>query len=238
MRQAEKVIRRNTVDVGTDVADSFGDRRLSDLLPTEIVRQIGFDPESLVFDRNTFVGPRRMTDPGLLAFHLEPPFQRRSNTIDPMGSFTPSDGPPQISNWFLVELSDTRAPAFSTFPLAFSALANGVVVGDGEYLRFGRLVEELRAAPEFTRASLQVLGCDKEYQLSEYLGVQAELAGNLARTFLTRAKCPAQFVSVEPVSYRGRSLFRLKVSDADAENIGEVVRLIIQAFGVAVEVFD
>ena len=234
MRRMANHVRRNTVDVGTDAADSFGDRRLSDLLPSEIVRQIGFDPESLVFDRSTFAAARRMTDPGLVAFHLDRPFQRPSKAIDRMGSLAP----PQITNWFLVELSDTRAPAFSAFPLAFSALANAVVVRDGQYLRFGRLVEELRAAPEFTRASLHVLGCDREYQLSEYLGVQAELAGILARTFLTRAKCPARLVSVEPVSYRGRSLFRLKVSDAGAHNIGEVARLIIQAFGVAVEVFD
>jgi hypothetical protein len=212
-----------------DVPDSFGDRRLSDLLPTEIVRQIGFDPESFLFDRTTFTTPRRMTDPGLLTFPLDPPFQRRSNTIDPARTFA-------ITSWFLVELSDATVPAFSTFPITFGR--SGVVVRDGQYLRFGRLVEEMRTTPQLTQASCQIFACDKEYQLSDYLGVQTELAGHLARSFLLSAKCPAEFVSVETVSYRGRSLFRLRLSDADAPNAAEVVRLMIQAFGVAVEVFD
>jgi hypothetical protein len=212
-----------------DVADSFGDRRLSDLLPTENVRQIGFDLESFFFDHTPFTTPRRMTDPGLLIFPLDPPFQWRSNTVDPARTFA-------ITSWFLVELSDATVAAFSTFTIPFGRC--GVVVRDGQYLRFGRLVEEMRIGPKLTQASCQIFACDKEYQLSDYLSVQTELAGHLAQSFLTHTKCPAEFVGVETVSYRGRSHFRLRLSDTDAPNVADVVRFMILAFGVAVEVFD
>jgi hypothetical protein len=146
--------------------------------------------------------------------------------------------PPQVASWFLVELNDLTAPAFSTFPIAFGLRMDCVVVRHGQYLHFGRIIDEVRNPPDLTPASPQVLLCDKDYQLSEYLGVQAELAGNLVRSFIARTRCPATFIGVEPVSYRGRALFRLQLSDPDAPNVEDVVRLMIQAFGVAVEVID
>jgi hypothetical protein len=137
-----------------------------------------------------------------------------------------------------VDLKDKTVHAFSTFVVTVRSGNDGVVVKDGLYLRFGRITEAIRGAPTVTRDSLQIVGCDKEFMLSEYINFQAELAANLTRTFMRRARCSAGFVSLEPVSFRGRTLFRIKVADANAPNLEEVVRLLIQAFAVAVEVFD
>jgi hypothetical protein len=115
---------------------------------------------------------------------------------------------------------------------------DGVVLRDGPYLRFGRIMETLRGAPAVTPSSLQIVSCDRDFMLSEYLNFQAELAANLVKTFIAKAACSAVFISLEPVSFRSRTLFRLKVSDASAPHLDEVVRYLIQAFSVAVEVFD
>jgi hypothetical protein len=225
------------VDNALGAADSFGDRRLSDLLPSEMVRQIGFDPDALLFNPGSFAVPRRMTDPVQSVFGADPPFARRGSAAG-AAAFMPLFQPPPQSpvSCFYVELKDRTVHAFSTFAIAPRPGNDGVVVRDGPYLRFGRITEAIRGTPVATAASLQIVSWDKEFMLAEYINFQAELAANLARTFIAKAKCPARFVAIEPVSFRGRTLFRLRVTNAGARNIEEVVRLLIQAFAVAVEV--
>jgi hypothetical protein len=227
----EKRHHQNTVETALEEADSFEDRRLSDLLPSDMVRQIGFDPDALLFKPGAFAIPRRMTDPVQSVFGSDPGFARRGSAI-----FIP---PAQkVVNCFFVELKDRIVHAFSTFVITLRSENDGVVVKDGLYLRFGRITEEIPGAPTVQSASLQIVARDKDFMLSEYINFQGELAANLARTFIVKAQCPVRFVSIEPVSFRGRTLFRMKVSNANAPNLEEVVRLLIQAFSVAVEVFD
>jgi hypothetical protein len=237
MSARDSPVRRNTVDF--ESLDTFGDRRLSDLLPREIVRQIGFDPDSYLFGHASIPLPRRMTDPVQFVPIVDLPAQPRQRDLD-FAQF-PAATPPaplQIVSCFLVELSDQIVHAFSTFPIPVPTRNAGVILQDGIYHRLGRISEEIRGTPTITPTSLQIVGRDKDAILSDYLNLQTELAGNLAKSFLVRARCPAQFVSIEPVSFRSRTLFRLKVSDADAPNLEEVARLLIQAFSVGVEIYD
>jgi hypothetical protein len=230
-------VRRNTVDF--ESFDSFGDRRLSDLLPREIVRQIGLDPDSYLFGHSSIPLPRRMTDPVQFIPNSDLPPQPRQRALD-FTQFPPATHPPplQIVSCFLVELSDQTVHAFSTFPIPLPTRNAGVIVKDGLYLRFGRISEEVRGTLTITPTSLQIVSRDKDAILSDYLNLQTELAANLTKSFLLKAHCPAQFVSIEAVSFRARTLFRLRVSDADAPNLEEVARLVIQAFSVGVEIYD
>ena len=221
--------------------DSMNDRRVSDLLPMEIVRQIGLDPDSLLFPRS-FACQRRMTDP--IVFTPGPDSsvsQRRATMIDrvvPQPPIVVQPPSPVVGtpNWFVVEIGDARVNAFCTFPLAASA-ADGVVVRDRQYLRFGRIVEQVKSS-RFEAMAPQIVAIDQECQLGDYVNGQTEIATALIPSFMQRAECDAGFVSVETVSHQARALFRVRVRDAGAANLDRVVRLLIQMFAVAVEIYD
>ena len=182
--------------------DSMNDRRVSDLLPMEIVRQIGLDPDSLLFPRS-FACQRRMTDP--IVFTPGPDSsvsQRRATMIDrvvPQPPIVVQPPSPVVGtpNWFVVEIGDARVNAFCTFPLAASA-ADGVVVRDRQYLRFGRIVEQVKSS-RFEAMAPQIVAIDQECQLGDYVNGQTEIATALIPSFMQRAECDAGFVSVETV---------------------------------------
>ncbi|OHT10735.1 hypothetical protein TRFO_19973 [Tritrichomonas foetus] len=244
----EKPHRLNSALVDPDQEDPFDDRRLSDLLPTEFIRQIGFDPQAFLFNNTSFQMRRRMTDPGLFVVYnaAETQTQRRMTTIEKYPTPPPPNigtsplcdvTPQQITNWFLVELSDVKVNAFSTFHTE-SAISDGVVVRDGVYLRFGRILKEIKAPQTFDRAAPQIISIDITSSLSDYIIGQTAVASAMIPTFLRKCDVPCEFISLETVSYDARALFRVKVTNASAPHLDRFVRLLIQTFCVAVEVYD
>ena len=218
--------RQQQDDLGEDHVIS--DRRLSYLLPVEMVRQIGFDPNCFLFPQSLPV-QRRMTDPILVTVtdDAAPP-QRRATVV----------AQPQSANQalFRVELWNSSIAAFSALPIVPGG-ADGVVVNDGRYLRFGRAVERLKTTQTDAPVA-QIVAVDKNCQLGEYMSMQAEIARAVMPSFMMRAECETRFLDLETVSYQARALFRVKVENADARNIDRVVRLLIQMFAIAVEVYD
>jgi hypothetical protein len=76
----QKMHRSNWLPSETDNED-FSDCRISDVLPADLAKQIGLDPNTYLFDGSALSSGRRMTDPGLFAFQLIHHFPRRSNTV-------------------------------------------------------------------------------------------------------------------------------------------------------------
>ena len=232
-----------------DSEDHFDDRRLSDLLPTDFIRQIGFDPQTFVFNPNNQQMRRRMTDPGLgvMFSAAEPPGQRRMTTSERYQPTSPLNminflGSPliemaQITNWFLVEINDMKVNAFSTFHCE-TATSDSVVVRDGSYLRFGRIIKEIKAPSNFDRSSPQILYVDSTPLLSDYIFSMNQISKSMIPIFLKKSNIQSELISVETVSYDARAMFRIKLSNASVPNIDKFIRFVIQTFGIAVEVYD
>lgn len=231
-----------------DQEDHFDDRRLSDLLPTEFIRQIGFDPQAYLFSSASLQMRRRMTDPGtsLIYNAAEPPAQRRMTSVDTYQTTTPTsygisplyEIPQQrITNWYLVELSDCTINAFSLFNCG-DARSDGVVVRDHTYLRFGRIIKEIKNPGNYDRATPQIISIDQNSFLYDYILGITNLATAMIPTFLKNSNVQSGFVSIETVSYDARALFRVKLTNASVPNIDKFIRCLVQAFCVAVEVYD
>ena len=237
MSRCDKPHRSSAQENERDDNDPFNDRRLSDVLPTEIVRQIGFDPDCYLFPRSVI--QRRMTDPILLTtFPDANQSQRRATMIE---RYIPQPTPqsPLITGpqtWFLVELNDVTVNAYANFPIPTNT-CDGVVVRDGCYLRFGRILEQLKGT-RIDRQAPEIVDIDRGGELSDYVNGQTQVAAALMPSFLARAKCATQVLGVETVSYQARALFRVKVRNANAPNMDAVVRLLIQMFSIAVEIYD
>lgn len=236
----------NTPTPEPDQEDHFDDRRLSDLLPTEFIRQIGFDPQAYLFSSASLQMRRRMTDPGasLIYNATEPPAQRRMTSIETYQNpanygISPLYEVPQqrITNWYLVELSDCTINAFSLFNCG-DARSDGVVVRDHSYLRFGRIVKEIKNPGNYDRSTPQIISVDQNSFLYDYILGITNLATAMIPTFLKNSNIQSEFVSMETVSYDARALFRVKLSNASVPNIDKFVRHLVQAFCVAVEVYD
>lgn len=217
-------------DSDADDTDSLEYCRLSDVLPAEIVRQIGFDPDSLL---STGAVPmaRRKTDPIFAIPHSSETPPRRA-TI----SISITTGPsPSYIGWFLVELSDVTVNASTTIPITGGG-QNSVIVRDGCYLRLGRILRELNSVQTLVPGTPQIIAVDTNGELGDYVMVQTQIASALIPSFFAREKCEARFRGVETVSYHARALLRVKVSDVYAANIDRVIRLIIHMFAMPVEV--
>lgn len=234
--------------VEPDQEDHFDDRRLSDLLPTELIRQNGLDPEAFLFN-NSLLTRRRMTDPGIFAAAFnppsEPPNQRRMTTTEkyppPSMNYIPSPLteiiPQKITNWFLVELADRQVRAFTTIP-SEQIRSDGVVVLDKSYLRFGRILQEIKGPASLDNDSHRIINFVDNPALSDYVMGQKDVASALIPTFLKKCNVPSRFISLEPVSFDCRTLFRIKLTRVNVPNIDAFIRLLIQAFCVAVEVYE
>jgi hypothetical protein len=225
----------------TEEEDLIDCRRISDVLPTDMAKQIGLDPCTSLFGMES-QSRRRMTDPGggfarksddVLGSRRSVQYSPLAMTAGPMMPVNP----PTISGWFRVELKDRTVCAYATFPVNAST-ADGVVVRDGAYLRYGRIMGDTHRPAEYNWQSPQITGIDKNSALSDYLQGQAMVASALIPSFLMKSECSAEFQGIECVSYQGRALLRVKMSNADAPNMDKVVRLLIHMFSVAVEVYD
>lgn len=237
----EKPHLSSSVEFSTDGGEVFHDRRLSDLLPTDFVRQIGFDPDQFIFKTSLQQKMmRRATDPGLGQFDPAPVTSRRASQIAEQPSFSPNLIYSQNSNiqWYVVELNDCTVNAYATPPLNFTT-SDGVIVRDGCYLRYGRILKRIKL-DECNKqcASLQIVATDPKREVGDFIFGVSQIAQKLIPNFIIQSGANSTFVSVETVSYQARSLIRVKVSDADDPRLMYVMQKLILVFGAPVEVYD
>jgi hypothetical protein len=208
--------------------DSICDRRLSDLLPVEIVRQIGFDPNSYLFERPI---RRRNTDPVSCPIGAFQSRARRSISLD--RGFPDVSPSLNIRHWFTVEVSDAVVVAFSQFPIAPNA-TGCVLLRDGKYLRIGQIIEQVHEQT-LSPFSPQICALDKDSELGDYLAEELEIAQRLARTFAKATGLRAKVENIELTSYQHRITLKIKVSTLEDPHLDSFARYLIQVFACAVE---
>jgi len=232
----------------SELEEPFIDRRLSDLLPSEFIRQVGLDPDQYIFaTSNQAKMRRRATDPGLTSPDAALSTYRRASQADYSGNVTPpnptSIGSPlclqqgqQMVSCFLVELADVTVDAFSCQALTAHD-SDGVIVRDGCYLRFGRIIRKIN--PESCdQSALQIIMMDVNGEVGDYINGQTQIAKELLPSFILQCGARCKFVSVETVSYQARSLIRVKVTNADDPNLDLVVQKLMMVFCSPVEIYD
>lgn len=241
----EKPHRASVTTFALDADDPFQDRRLSDLLPAEFIRQIGLDPDQFIF-KTTMQQKmrRRATDPGLTQFDPAPPTSRRLSQANEffqypqMLSMNSLSGRPNLAgfNCFVVELSDCTVIAFAA-DFINAKTSDGVIVRDGAYLRLGRIIS--KATPDqITDTALQIVQMDVDGSVGDFIRSQTQIAAALMPSFMAQAHCTCEFISVETVSYQSRSLIRVKVTNADDPLLVHVVQKLLAVFGAPAEVYD
>jgi hypothetical protein len=237
----EKPHLSSSAEFTADGEEAFHDRRLSDLLPADFIRQIGFDPDQFIFKTSLQQKMmRRATDPGLGQFDPAPLASRRASQVAEQPSFSPNFLAQQNLKlqWYIVELADCTINAYATPPLNFTT-SDGVIVRDGCYLRYGRILKRIKLEKcSKNCASLQIVATDPKRAVGDFISGVSEIAQRLVPNFIIQSGANCNFISVEMVSYQARSLIRVKVSDADDPRLMYVMQKLIQVFGAPVEVYD
>lgn len=225
-----------------DGGDAFHDRRLSDLLPADFIRQIGFDPDQFIFKPSIQQKMmRRATDPGLVQFDPAPATSRRASQIVEPSFYSPNfQNSMQNSKfqWFIVELSDCTVDAYAV-PALNCTSSGGVIVSDGCYLRYGQIKNIIKEGPNGRQnASLPIVGTDTNGTVGEFILSTSQIAQMLIPNLIIQSGSTSKFLSVEMVSYQARSLIRVKVSNADDPRLMYVTHKLILIFGSPVEIYD
>ncbi|KAH0792178.1 hypothetical protein GPJ56_003977 [Histomonas meleagridis] len=216
--------------------ESFEDHRLSDLLPTDFINLVGLDPDQYLFPQNNSPVKRRMTEPVFGLNPSEPHYQRRYTTMF-YNPFNPiSQAPQRPIRMYKVALLDTCVVAFLSDDTQVEK-TDGVMILDGQYIRFGVIVEELKVDFEDPTAR-RIIAVDKQSILSDYVLGQRQIATILVPKFLERCNIPSKLVSLEFVSFQARALLRVRLSNSSCKNIDDLIRLLIQTFQIAVEVYE
>ncbi|EAX75809.1 hypothetical protein TVAG_589030 [Trichomonas vaginalis G3] len=233
-----------------DINDLFHDRRLSDLLPADFIRQIGFDPDQYIFQTTPQSRMRRRrTEPTLTLFDPAPvPSRRRSEVSDIMyGQMQMQQNQALLSQLqqissntrifcYEVKLSDFIIHAYSFQQLNWEKGA-GIFIRDGRYLRYGQITKNLQIK-DCDPAALQIVGQDIKGAVGDFIFGVNQIAQKLIPNLILQSKAAVQFISAEIVSYQARSLIRVKVTNADDPNLLYVMQKLIYIFGTPVEVYD
>jgi hypothetical protein len=215
--------------------DTFGDRRLSDLLPSEFISSIGLDPNQYANDKRPRVITRRCTDPDPVSAKAMILVSKdgkilRAKTRDPVTATGHN------IMYFEVELNDVTVNCFAYHDSPTVASA-GVVVTDGLCLRYGIITRQI-TKEECGPSSHQIIAFDRDGALGDLVSGQCQIASALAAGFITGTKMNCRLQEVETVSWERRSLMKIRVSNIDAEGIEDLARHMINIFAIPVQIYE
>lgn len=224
-----------------DHDESFEDQRLSDLLPMDFINLVGLDPDQYLFSSQS---RRRMTEPIFFMNSSEYSSQRRySSILSPYNynfyqvnqQMNKLNSPTPIAI-FKVQLIDSKVKAYSNFDIQSDVVS--VVVLDGQYLRFGRILQKLDVSTNYDLSARRIIIVDKQSLLSDYIYGQTQIANSLMPTFIKRCGIKTDLLGLEFVSFQARALLRIRLRNASIYNLDALIKLVIQAFHVAVEIYE
>ncbi|KAH0795641.1 hypothetical protein GPJ56_000520 [Histomonas meleagridis] len=173
-----------------------------------------------------------MTEPVFFASPSELHSQRRYSTMfyNPFNQTISTQVQQRPIRTFKVALVDTTVKAYVTDDIE-------VEITDGQYIRFGVIVEEVKTDIE-DPSSRRIISLDKHSNVSDYIMGQRQIATSLVPIFIKRCNIPSKFISLEFVSFQALALLRVRLSNSSCKNIDDLIRLLIQTFQVAVEVYE
>ena len=226
--------------------DSPIERKMSDLLPGDLMLQFSIDPDATLFkDPQSRQLKRRATDPVMAQFDPTPPMSRRASQVDPSylgGNQSLKSTPLEIAKknqmvtCFLVELSDCTVDTFSVHTLSAN-VSDSVVVRDGPFLRVGKILKKIKPE-ECDKEALQIVFQDKDGTVQDYIQGLTQIVSELAPSFAEQVGSKIEILNVEIVSYQARSLIRLKINNINDPMLADVIQKLIQVFMSPVEFYD
>ena len=222
------------------------ERKMSDLLPGDLMLQFSIDPDATLFkrDQQSKQLKRRATDPVMAQFDPTPPVSRRASQADPafLSGQMPSSSPLEIAKatqmvtCFQVELSDCTVDCFSIHTLSAN-VSDSVVVRDGPFLRVGKILKKI-SPEECDKEALQIIFQDKDGSVSDYIQGLTQIVQELAPSFAIQCNSKIEILDVEIVSYQARSLIRLRINNINDPMIADVIQKLIQVFMSPVEFYE
>lgn len=218
------------------------DRKLSDLLPNDFIKQIGFDPELLISPDVQGKVKRRATDT-FVAQIIHPQVRIRRPTQFDAGFSVAEvvETPLEIANQsspvecFLIELSDCFVDAFSTSKISDNT-TDYVFVRDGVYLRLGKIVRRIKY-DDCDKMALEIVHQDDDGSIIDYFSSFTQIVKNLLPSFAYQCGCKIVFQDVEMVSYQFRMLIRIKVDNISDPNIADLLEKLINVLLCPIELY-
>lgn len=230
-----------------DSEETFGDRRLSDLLPTEFITQIGLDPNQYLAERGGRFITRRATEPTFNQSFPPSAIQRRISTEcyttniycaghNNTASYLCEPSPSIPVSAFEVELPDKIVKAFTVYEYN-NKYSGGVIITDGEFLRYGQIIK-LIPISDLGNSNHEILHIDLDSMFGDFIMAQSQIAKALSKTFVQKYHIQAEILDVETVSFKNRALMRIKVTDSNAQNISFLIRDLIGVFSSSIEIYE
>ena len=135
---------------------------------------------------------------------------------------------------FEVALSGNTVTAFSIYEFRGSEPC-GVVVRDGSFLRYGRITRVL-GPEEGANSAFQIVMFDTDGALGRHITRLTNLATTICTVFCDGTGLVVR--DIEVVSFRARSLLRVKVAELADGDVDRLTERLISTFAMAVEIFD
>ena len=190
--------------------DGLSERRLSDLLPTDFLNQIGLDPNYLIYGNNSHPNLRRATCPNLPDVNTFFSPTKRTNSLNSLSQPT--------LRFFLIDIKGIKAYAFTTLNIDNINNPSECIIQDGFYRRHASIIQGL-SQNDIQNEPYEIVSFDVNTQFIDMISSQSQIALELAKSYVKSHEIPTEIISAETVSYNSRSLIRIQVSDQNVKGI-------------------
>lgn len=194
-----------------------------DLFPTELLEELGIEAQQVE------IAPSRRCPrvPRRFAVAEKPQIIEKPKVVEskPMASLA----------CFEVTLSDgNTVAAFSIYEFHGSD-ACGVVVRDGQFLRYGKITRQI-GQEESANSPYQIVMFDNDGSLGRHIKELSEVVSAMMPVFVYGTGLAV--CETEIVSFRARSLLRVRVTGYATGNVETLTERLISTFAMAVEIYE
>lgn len=144
--------------------------------------------------------------------------------------------PTSSLNCFEVELSTSHIIAFSIYEHE-EKMNCGVVVRDGPYLRYGKIIRQI-SQEECRISAYQIIEFDTNNKLGDYIKRLTELVTLFTKSFIRSKMADVQLKEIEIVSYASRATVKISILNSDQMFEESLTRFLISIFDIAVEITE
>lgn len=203
------------------------DRSYEDILPTDIIEALETDP-------NDFYTPDEEKREKIEIYHEVS--RSNINTKQEFPTYSPINTIKKTIQHFKVQIENEIVNALCLFD-CMDRKSDYVIVRGGKYVQSGKIIQNL-TTPEKIETSYQIIGIDQNENLKNYLNIQKVRALGVSKMLVRKYNLKTEVLDCFAVCGRVRSLLRIKVTDANAENIDYLAHGLIKIFCCSIEIYD
>lgn len=207
---------------------------ISNYLSSQIIMELGLNPEQeLLFknetkNRNQYPSPSERIQQKVIPYNVY-------NEIEPIPSVS-NACELKILSCFEVQLQNKKLFAFSIYVQQCKHNC-GVVIQDGKYLRYGKIIREIQQN-ECTSSTSQIILFDENNILGYYIEKQSMAIKLLSNSFIRERNTKLVINDIEMVSYSSRALIRINVNESENPEWNELIKFLISIFSIAIEIHE